>query len=522
MNHSDIAAMTKGIAPVVRDYVARALAPLAQSLRGDAERVAAELRAELRELRAAQSAVAIPSAELIIEMKREWTRERELIESQAREAVSDLRARVVEFEAKSAQTLAERLAAVRDGKDGADGAIGPEGPPGPQGSPGEAVEGPPGPIGPAGKDGADGLPGAKGEDADMTTTYAEVADLIDKVMAALNNEAGRVSEAIAGIKDGRDGIDGKDADPVAVAALLIPEVERAVAMIPKAEDGKDGAPGKDADPATVVALLVPEVERAVAALPKPVDKGADPELVERLIKEEVGKAVLPLSTRVESMTVETRDAMAAIEPAALAPVLSVLVEDAVGKAVAAIPVPKDGKDGVGAASALIDRDGNLVLTMTDGSTKSLGVVIGRDGQPGKDGVDGLVGKDGRDGLDGVGFDDMQFAISEDQRTLSIVAVRGENRKSWDIPLSHVLDRGVYKEGAEYKKGDAVSYGGSLWIAQEDTSDKPDSGSGSFRLSVKRGRDGKPGQDGAKGEPGPEGKPGRDLTQIDPTTGRKWS
>lgn len=390
-------------------------------------------------------------------------------------AIADLERRDAERELRLTRlehVITERLAAVRDGKDGLDGAPGPEGPPGPQGGPGESIEGPPGPIGPAGKDGDDGLPGAKGEDADLTPIRAE---LTNAVSDALGNEVARVSEALANVKDGRDGADGKDADPVAVAALLVPEVERAVAMIPKAEDGKD----------------------------------ADPEAIRDIVADEVAKAV---------------------GPTILAPVLSVLVEDTVGKAIADIPVPhdgkdgapgQDGKDGLGAASALIDRDGNLVMTMTDGSTKSLGVVIGRDGAPGKDGIDGLVGKDGRDGLDGVGFDDMQVSISEDQRTLSIVAERGENRKSWNLPLSHVLDRGVYKEGVEYQKGDAVSYAGSLWIAQQDSKDdKPDSGTGSFRLSVKRGRDGKDGKDGAKGEPGPEGKAGKDLTQLGPD-GAKW-
>jgi hypothetical protein len=53
----------------------------------------------------------------------------------------------------------------------------------------------------------------------------------------------------------------------------------------------------------------------------------------------------------------------------------------------------------------------------------------------------------------------------------------------------VIDRGVWREGQEYKAGDGVTWAGSYWIAQKDTSAKPDSGDG-FRLAVKRGRDGK--------------------------------
>jgi hypothetical protein len=39
----------------------------------------------------------------------------------------------------------------------------------------------------------------------------------------------------------------------------------------------------------------------------------------------------------------------------------------------------------------------------------------------------------------------------------------------------------------------VSFGGSAFIAQRDTTDKPES-SDAWRLAVKRGRDGKPGKD----------------------------
>src|SRR6187551_2718209 len=62
-----------------------------------------------------------------------------------------------------------------------------------------------------------------------------------------------------------------------------------------------------------------------------------------------------------------------------------LIETAVKSAVAALPAPKDGeagKDGIGLADALKDADGNLVVVMTDGRTKSLGRVDGKDGADG--------------------------------------------------------------------------------------------------------------------------------------------
>ena len=56
-----------------------------------------------------------------------------------------------------------------------------------------------------------------------------------------------------------------------------------------------------------------------------------------------------------------------------------IIEDTVARIVATIEQPKDGKDGVGLAGSFIDRTGSLILTMTDGSTRDLGVIVGRDG-----------------------------------------------------------------------------------------------------------------------------------------------
>ncbi len=65
-----------------------------------------------------------------------------------------------------------------------------------------------------------------------------------------------------------------------------------------------------------------------------------------------------------------------------------------------------GDAGTGITSALINEEGELVVTYTDGSSVNLGVVVGEDGQdgadgaPGKDGVDGEDGAPGKDGVDG--------------------------------------------------------------------------------------------------------------------------
>jgi hypothetical protein len=57
-------------------------------------------------------------------------------------------------------------------------------------------------------------------------------------------------------------------------------------------------------------------------------------------------------------------------------------------------------------------------------------------------------------------------------------------------VPYVRDMGVWGEGRSYLKGDGVTWGGSFWIAQDDTADKPEASAKSWRLAVKRGRDGK--------------------------------
>lgn len=147
----------------------------------------------------------------------------------------------------------------------------------------------------------------------------------------------------------------------------------------------------------------------------------------------------------------------------------------------------DGKDGVGLAGAVIDRSGGLVITLTDGTTRELGQVVGKDGAAGLNGKDGADGAPGRDGADGFGFDDMSFE-HDGERGFVLRFVKGDRTKEFAFEVPMVIDRGVWREG-NYQKGDATSWAGSLWIAQKDTDAKPDSGDG-WRLAVKRGRDGK--------------------------------
>jgi hypothetical protein len=104
------------------------------------------------------------------------------------------------------------------------------------------------------------------------------------------------------------------------------------------------------------------------------------------------------------------------------------------------------------------------------------------------------GKDGKDGRDGVGFDDLQVEL-DGQKTVIFKLQRGDIVKEFGLTLPMIIDCGIYKEDRSYAAGDGVTWGGSFWIAQKETSAKPDSPDSGWRLAVKRGRDGKDGRDG---------------------------
>jgi hypothetical protein len=142
---------------------------------------------------------------------------------------------------------------------------------------------------------------------------------------------------------------------------------------------------------------------------------------------------------------------------------------------------------------------------------------GRDGQPGvpglqgEKGVDGLSGKDGRDGVDGkdgLGFEELE-AEYDDRGRMFLCFTRGDIVKRFRVP-GHA-DQGVYRDDDKgYLKGDSVTWGGSQWTAQLDQPPgRPGTEGSGWRLSVKKGTDGKAGPKGEQGDRGPQGQRGND-------------
>lgn len=95
----------------------------------------------------------------------------------------------------------------------------------------------------------------------------------------------------------------------------------------------------------------------------------------------------------------------------------------------------------------------------------------------------------KDGKDGLGFDDMSIEY-DGRRSFSLVFVKGERRETAELRMPVVLDAGFWKEGNSFEQGDGVTHGGSYWIAQKDTTTKPEIGNPDWRLAVRKGRDAK--------------------------------
>lgn len=254
---------------------------------------------------------------------------------------------------------------------------------------------------PVPENGKDGQNGSDGQ----SVTIDDVTPLIEETVA-------KHVASIAPPRDGKDGLDGKDADTDAVIAAVtervVPQIEE---TLRKENDARleSGLKAFEASANETIVLSVPDhVQKAVAALP-PAEPGKSVTIedVAPLIQEEVAKAVSALPPAKDgadgkSVTVEEIAPLllseAAKEVAKLVAEFPVpvdgksvtvddvrpLIETEVAKRVAEIPVPKDGRDGVDVTDLVVDRAGELRAVLSNGSTKSLGVVVGRDGMDGKD------------------------------------------------------------------------------------------------------------------------------------------
>lgn len=172
-------------------------------------------------------------------------------------------------------------------------------------------------------------------------------------------------------------------------------------------------------------------------------------------------------------------------------------------AIDAIPKPQDGRDGVNGVDGkdgIPGKDGKSISLeearglLTDIHEMSVSKWALDFERRASDLIQRCIDRipapeNGKDGRDGVGFDDL--TVEHDGTGLvSIKFVRGSVTKSFDIRLPVLIDKGIFKDEEIYQKGDCVTCGGSLWIAQTDKAVGKPGISEDWRLAVKRGRDGK--------------------------------
>jgi hypothetical protein len=353
------------------------------------------------------------------------------------------------------------------------------------------------------------IKGDPGKDADPVDVAAIIADVVKQIPIPQAGKdappvdiAAIVAEVTAKIpapKQGEPGKDG-DVDLGVLTDMVTASVRVAVDGLPPPKDGESikGDPGKDADPVDVAAIVA-EVK---ASIPVPeAGKDADPEAVRIIVADEVAKSVAALPLAKQGEPGKNADP---VDPSVIAAMVAELLPSMVEKArgmlseqmqalIATIPKPKDGDPG---KSFTIDdlrpmfeaEQAKWALEFERRAADVLQHAI--DKMP--------VPKDGRNALE---LEDLNFSLGDDGRTLAVKFARGELVKEWQVTFAVPLDCGVYRPESHYAKGDGVTFGGSWWIAQKDAPQgKPDSGNGDWRLSVKKGRDGKDG--GVLGPPMP--------------------
>ena len=261
------------------------------------------------------------------------------------------------------------------------------------------------------------------------------------------------------------------------------------------------------DPEKFGAAMGEAIQKAVAPLQKEI-ADLKKQLAEKpdfaqIIRAQVGEAVAALPVPKDGRDCDMEAIKAMVETAMGEVNFKFLVADEVRHWTEGIPLPKDGKDGkdggpgsdgapgqkgadgIGLAGAMIDRDGNLMATLSNGEVKNLGPV---------------VGKDGKNGTDGIGFDSFDLEYIAETHEIAIKATAAGRSKELRYPAGGIRPAGYWREGTRAKAGEAWTHDGSLWIATKETSAKPENGCTDWVIGARRGRDGERGQKGLDGSP----------------------
>ncbi|CAA2107648.1 hypothetical protein [Variovorax paradoxus] len=233
----------------------------------------------------------------------------------------------------------------------------------------------------------------------------------------------------------------------------------------------------------------------------------DPEAFGAAMADLIEEAVAPLQKRIselEAQIAKPVDVSAQVERAVALAVASlppprdgrdgldatpVVVDDVVAEVLRQMPVPANGTDGrdgidgadgvngadgLGLAGAMIDRTGALLITLTNGDVKNLGPV---------------VGKDGVDGKDGLSLDGFELEYVPETHEIALKATAAGRVKELRYPAGGIRPAGYWREGTKAKAGEAWVHDGSTFYAKTDTAAKPESKSDDWIIGARRGRDG---------------------------------
>lgn len=143
------------------------------------------------------------------------------------------------------------------------------------------------------------------------------------------------------------------------------------------------------------------------------------------------------------------------------------IKSAIDEQVARIPAPKDGADGVGVAGAMIDRNGDLLLTLSNGEVKSLGRVEGKDG---------------------IGWDSFDMEVIPETGEFCVKVSCSGRVKEVRAPILGMRPAGYWSDGKTAKPGECYSHDGSGWLAIKETRSRPAYG-GDWQCIARKGRDG---------------------------------
>lgn len=339
----------------------------------------------------------------------------------------------------------------------------------------------------------------RAEIAELKRQLAEKPDYVRLV-------ADEVSKALSAIRQPQD---GKDCDMEVVKSL----VADAVADLPKAQNGEDGRSVTLAEvqPLLDEAMKAIRAESASAVERMLMDGRAEREAMQKAMSElrqpEDGKSVTlaevqplidiackSIDDYAAKLADDVKAARETLDSAVKAlrqpldgksvtleevrPILDVAVQsmqesaaEALAAAIKSIPEPQAGKDGVSLAGAMIDREGALMVTLSNGEVKSLGKVVGKDG------------------LDGLSLDAFDMDYLEETHEVRVKASCAGRTKELRYPAGGLRPAGYWREGAKAKACETWVHDGSLWIAAKDTPSKPQTGSDDWIIAARKGRDG---------------------------------